>query len=131
MPYFSQQSKDRLATCHQDLQLVFNEVIRHFDCKVLEGHRDEATQNKLFYATPPRTQVKFPDSSHNSMPSRAVDVMPYPIDWGDRERCHYFAGFVLGVAASMGIKIRWGGDWDRDTEVDDNRFDDLPHFELV
>ena len=30
----------------------------------------------------------------------------------------------------MGLKIRWGGDWDNDTEVKDTGFKDLPHFEL-
>ena len=30
----------------------------------------------------------------------------------------------------MGLKIRWGGDWDMDTQVKDNNFDDLPHFEI-
>ena len=30
----------------------------------------------------------------------------------------------------MDINLRWGGDWDQDTEVKDNRFDDLGHFEL-
>jgi hypothetical protein len=30
----------------------------------------------------------------------------------------------------MGIELRWGGDWDQDFEVKDNRFDDFPHFEL-
>jgi len=130
MPQFSRTSKARLATCHPDIQQVFNEVIKHFDCKILEGHRTKETQDKLFYAKPPRTQVKYPNSKHNSSPSRAVDVMPYPLDWGDRERCSLFAGFVLGTATAMGITLRWGGDWDMDTEVDDNRFDDLPHFEL-
>ena len=42
----------------------------------------------------------------------------------------YFAGVVKGIASQMGIGIRWGGDWDMDTEVKDNRFDDLVHFEL-
>ena len=31
----------------------------------------------------------------------------------------------------MGIKIRWGGDWDSDTQVNDNKFDDLVHFEEI
>ena len=31
----------------------------------------------------------------------------------------------------LGVRLRWGGDWDSDLEVDDNDFDDLPHFELV
>ena len=30
----------------------------------------------------------------------------------------------------MGIPVRWGGDWDDDTEVKDTGFKDLPHFEL-
>ena len=67
---------------------------------------------------------------HNSSPRRAVDVTPYPVDWADRERQTLFAGFVLGIARSMGIKLRWGGDWDMDFQVMDNRFDDFPHFEL-
>jgi peptidoglycan L-alanyl-D-glutamate endopeptidase CwlK len=36
----------------------------------------------------------------------------------------------LGVASQMGLKIRWGGDWDMDTQTKDNKFDDLVHFEL-
>jgi len=31
----------------------------------------------------------------------------------------------------MGVDLRWGGDWDGDTEVRDNGFDDLVHFEIV
>jgi peptidoglycan L-alanyl-D-glutamate endopeptidase CwlK len=30
----------------------------------------------------------------------------------------------------MGIKIRWGGDWDSDGDINDNRFDDLVHVEI-
>jgi len=47
------------------------------------------------------------------------------------------AGYVMGIAKLMydqGLithHLRWGGDWDRDTEVNDNRFQDFPHFELV
>jgi peptidoglycan L-alanyl-D-glutamate endopeptidase CwlK len=59
-----------------------------------------------------------------------VDVVPYPIDWKDRERMTYFAGFVMGIASQMDLKIRWGGDWNMNTELKDNNFDDLPHFEI-
>ena len=65
------------------------------------------------------------------MPSLAIDAAPSPIDWNDRERFFYFAGVVKGVAEEMGIKIRWGGDWDGDNDFDDQTFDDLVHFELV
>ena len=128
MPYFGRKSKERLNTCDSNLQKVFNEVIKHVDCSVLEGHREKDRQNKLFKEG--KTKVKYPDGRHNRQPSSAVDVTPYPVDWKDRERQTLFAGFVIGVASQMDINIRWGGDWDQDFQVVDNRFDDFPHFEL-
>ena len=128
MPRFGKKSKERLATCEKDLQMVFNEVIKYVDCSVLEGHRGKDRQNSLYEDG--KTKVRYPNGRHNASPSRAVDVTPYPVDWADRERQTLFAGFVLGVANQMGIKLRWGGDWDQDFEVKDNRFDDFPHFEL-
>ena len=38
MPYFGRRSKKNLATCDKKLQKVFNEVIKHVDCAVIEGH---------------------------------------------------------------------------------------------
>lgn len=128
MAKFGRKSRERLATAHPDLQKVFNEVIKHVDCSVLEGHRDERTQERLFEEG--KTKVHYPMGRHNTKPSRAVDVVPYPIDWNDRERFTLFAGFVLGLARGMGINLRWGGDWDVDFQVSDNRFDDFPHYEL-
>ena len=128
MPRFGKKSRENLSTCHEDLQKVFNEVIKHVDCSVLEGHRDERRQEKLF--SEGKTKVHYPMGRHNSKPSRAVDVVPYPVDWNDRERFHLFSGFVLGMARGMGITLRWGGDWNMNFEVDDNKFDDFPHFEL-
>ena len=128
MPRFGNRSKKRLATCDDRLQKVFNEVIKHVDCSILEGHRSGERQNQLFKEG--KTKVKYPNGRHNANPSRAVDVAPYPIDWDDRERFHLFAGFVLGIAKSMGINLRWGGDWNMNFEVDDNQFDDFPHFEI-
>ena len=129
MPYFGKRSKKHLETCDKRLQKVLNEVIKYVDCSVIEGHRSAERQNKLFEEG--RTKVKYPHGRHNFNPSRAVDVVPYPIDWDDRERFHLFAGFVIGIAQSMGIKLRWGGDWNMNFEVDDNNFDDFPHFELT
>jgi peptidoglycan L-alanyl-D-glutamate endopeptidase CwlK len=129
MPRYSQRSKDRLATCHNHLQVLFNEVIKHFDCTILEGTRDKEAQDKYFKEG--KTKVKYPNSKHNRFPSLAVDVAPYPVDWRNTARFYYFAGFVKGIAMQMGIKIRWGGDWDGDTEVRDQSFNDLPHFEVI
>jgi hypothetical protein len=128
VPRFGKKSKKQLSTCDKKLQEVFNEVIKTVDCSVLEGHRDKVSQNK--YYKEGKTRLQYPLGRHNELPSRAADVVPYPIDWDDRERFTLFAGFVLGIAKSMGIILRWGGDWDMDWEVNDNKFDDFPHFEL-
>ena len=128
MPRFGKRSKEKLATCDDRLQKVFNEVIKHVDCSVLEGHRSKERQNKLYEEG--KTKVRYPKGRHNASPSNAVDVVPYPIDWDDRERFHLFAGFVLGVANRMGYTLRWGGDWNMNFQVNDNNFDDFPHFEI-
>ena len=129
MPKFGKKSMENLSTCDHRLRKVFNEVIQHVDCSILEGHRSEERQNKLYEEG--KTKVRYPKGRHNHKPSRAVDVVPYPIDWNDRERFHLFAGFVLGMAYSMDISLRWGGDWNQNFQVDDNKFDDFPHFELL
>ena len=129
MPIFSRKSKTILSTCDARLRRLFDIVIKEVDCTVFSGHRDQDEQNELQRMG--RSKLKFPHSSHNENPSRAVDVAPWPIVWNDRERATYFAGFVKGIAYSKGIPIRWGGDWDGDWEVRDNIFDDLWHFELI
>lgn len=129
MPKFSNTSLQRLETCHPDIQRLMHEVIKHFDCTVIEGHRSQEEQDKAYYSG--RSQIKWPHGKHNSYPSNAIDVIPWPIDWADRERMSLFAGYMLATATQLGINLRWGGDWDRDTQVKDNKFDDLVHFELV
>ena len=42
----------------------------------------------------------------------------------------YWPQLVTYVALEMGIPLRWGGDWDNDTQLSNNKFDDLVHFEL-
>lgn len=136
MPMYSQKSFSRLATCHMDLQVIFYNVIRFVDCTILEGRRDEENQEKAYLAG--KSKLRYPHSKHNSEPSRAVDVAPYPIDWGDLQRFHYFAGIVMGVASKLkeegkiSHSIRWGGAWDGIDKLNDKHaFNDYVHFELV
>ena len=128
MPKFGKTSKRRLATCDDGLQNLFYEVVKYFDCSIIIGHRGEKDQNKAFDEG--KSKVRYPKGKHNSNPSTAVDVAPYPIDWDDKDRFIYFGGFVKGVALEMGIPLRWGGDWDNDTQLKDQKFNDLVHFEL-
>ena len=128
MASFNEKSHLKLNTCDLRLQRVFHEVIKHFDCTIVEGHRGKERQNRMVEQR--KSKAHWPNSKHNTVPSMAVDVTPYPIDWDDRERHTLFAGYVLATARAMGVDIRWGGDWNRDTHVRDNSFDDLVHFEI-
>ena len=135
MPSFSKRSRERLQTCHPDLQEIFNEVIKHFDCSVLCGFRTKEEQNE-WYAKG-TSKLPWPKSKHNKAPSLAVDVAPYPYNPRDIDRFYFFAGIVIQTATTLlkdkriSHAIRWGGDWDGDTDLKDNRFNDLAHFELI
>jgi peptidoglycan L-alanyl-D-glutamate endopeptidase CwlK len=128
MPKLSAKSEERLKECHPDIQKVFSEVIKYVDFTVTCGMRGEEEQNEAFRTG--KSKLKFPQSKHNQSPSLAIDVVPFPIDWNDHKRFYYFAGFVLGIAKSMNIDLRFGGDWDGDFDIKDQNFFDLPHFEL-
>ena len=124
MPRFGRTSLRKLETCNQPLQFLFKEVVKDFDCSILEGKRSLEDQKLLLKEGATKTL----DSAH--LTGDAVDVAPYPIDFEDRDRFHYFGGFVKGTAKQLGIDIIWGGDWNDDTKTKDNSFDDLVHFEL-
>lgn len=132
MGTFSKTSRDRLATCHIDLQTIFNEVVVGFDCTIIEGHRSQEMQDQYFNEG--QSRVKYPNSKHNPIPSNAVDVGPYlngDVSW-DQKHCLYFAGYVMGIAYKLDIPIRFGGDWNMNFEVmTDQTFQDLVHFELI
>lgn len=135
MPKFSTESLQKLATCHPDLQTLFHEVIKYFDCTVIEGFRNQIDQDKAFNTG--KSKLKWPNGNHNKNPSLAADVTPCPIDWQNTKRMYWFAGFVLGIAQMLKNEgkithdIRYGGDWDGDNDVDDQNFNDLVHFELL
>lgn len=130
---FSQGSRDQLDTCDRRLQELMEKALSltSMDFIVLQGHRTIEEQQRLFHEGRTKIDGITKLSKHNSFPSLAVDIAPYPIDWTDIERFRFLDGFVLGVAGMMGLKIRWGGDWDLDGSFRDQTFNDLPHFELL
>ena len=131
MPRFGKRSKERLKGVDAKLQNILNEVVKYFDITIIEGLRSQERQNEL--VAQGKSKTKF--GKH--VDGKAVDIAPYPIDWKARDDFHYLGGFVLGMAASMGIKIRWGGDWNASSlfkgqrTTKDNNFDDLVHFEIL
>ena len=129
MPEFSKQSMKKLNTCNSSLIYLFTEVVKEFDCTVICGNRNKKEQNRAF--NDGFSMVEFPFSKHNSIPSDAVDVVPYPIDWEDIERFEHFGFFTLGVAVGLGLKITWGGDFSKNYYINDEKFIDLPHYQIV
>lgn len=129
MPTFGKTSIANLATCHPDLQRLANEVIKHVDHSITCGHRGQADQDKAF--SEGKSKLKFPNGEHNKLPSNAIDVAPYPLNWNDAEAFTLLAGVYFGVAAMMRIKIRLGADWDGDFNILEHSFKDRPHIELV
>jgi len=152
MANYGKRSTKNLNTAHHDLIVVFNEVVKVFDNTIVYGNRSATLQKTLFkkgrsfingwVITNKKAVVTYCDgiinkSDHNYIPSKAVDAVPYPIDWEDTERMYYFAGYVKGIAdrllydGKISHHIGWGGDWDNDTEVKDQTFMDLAHFYII
>ena len=133
MATFGKESLARLKTMHPTLQTIFRIAIKILDFKILEGHRSNARQMKLY-----RTGVsksKPGKSKHNLNPSWAGDVAPHPVEWPDKDkdskmefarklsRFYLLAGVILAVAFFLRVNLKWGGSF--------KSFFDGPHFELV
>lgn len=53
---------------------------------------------------------------------RAVDLVPYPVDWNDLAKFRSIAEAMKQAAKELNITINWGGDWQKTK--------DYPHFEV-
>lgn len=135
MPAFSQDSFSKLSTCHIDLQALFFEVIKSFDCIVVTGHRNQLDQEAAYKAG--NTQLHYPYGKHNSIPSMAVDVYPVPLNYHDIHTMLYFGGYVMGIAwklkdeGKITHSIKYGADWNQDKKLIATGFVDAGHFEII
>lgn len=113
-------SRDKLATCHTDLQMLMLAVadgidsgdLAHagiHDCTILEGYRGKAAQDKA--VADGASESPWPTSKHNRKPSDAVDASPWPVDWDER-RLDIFHAYVCGHARAMSIDL-YNISWDR------------------
>ena len=152
MPAFGESSIAKLNTVAPELRTICERLVQVYDITVVYGHRGRDAQDKLVRMG--YSKIPWPTSKHNYDPSLAVDIAPWingRVIWGDgtglsspaanrhemenaqnRELAEIYlmAGRFLQIAYDLGIKVRWGGDWNRDNHTFDNRFNDLFHFEL-
>jgi len=126
---FGRRSQSRLDTCDPRLQEIANEAIKIVDHSILCGHRTEEEQDDAYHKG--LSKLQFPESEHNSNPSKALDAAPYPIDWNDIPRFTHLVGIYRGIAAMKGYKLRCGCDWDGDGDIRDQSFMDYPHMEII
>lgn len=119
MPTFGKRSLKNLKTCDERLQKICFEAIKEIDFAVLCGHRGKEEQNKAFREG--KSQLVYPQSKHNTLPSVAVDLAPYPIDWNNIERFRVLKNIIFRKADELGVSLIWGGDWS---------FGDFPHYEI-
>lgn len=61
----------------------------------------------------------------------AVDIAPYPVDWGTLSKFDAIADAMAKAAEELGIAIRHGADWDMDGKRRERGESDNPHFELA
>jgi peptidoglycan LD-endopeptidase CwlK len=61
---------------------------------------------------------------------QAVDIHPVPLNWEDTEMFCVLAGVMKAAAHTLGLRLRWGGDWNRNNNTKDERNRDYGHFEI-
>ena len=144
MGAFSKTSEDNLKTCDSDIQTLFNYIIKYMDCSVIFGNRTPEKQFELFkqgrilkngiWEVENKSKiVTYKDgfiekSKHNYIPSKAVDVVPYPSLYSDEKKLIEFGGFVMGVATMLKAynaidkDITWGGNW---------KWKDYAHYQVI
>jgi peptidoglycan L-alanyl-D-glutamate endopeptidase CwlK len=140
MPYrLSDRSKRNLIGVHPDMVAVVTRAIEisPADFMVIEGVRTPERQKELYAQgrTKPGKRVTWTLNSNHFKQSdgfgRAVDLLPEPYDWKDPGQFDKVARAMREAGKQLGVKIRWGGDWDQDGRAREKGETDSPHFELA
>ena len=138
MPKFGSRSKKNLKGVKSELINVLNKVVKDYDITVTEGLRSGERQQELYAQGRSKLDGVNRKSKHQT--GMAVDIAPYPIDYSDTKGFYYLAGIMMATAKRLGVRIRWGGDWNMDQKFsghpdhprtdESQKFDDLVHYEL-
>jgi len=114
------------------LNAVSTQVLKLRDHSIIQGHRNETDQNAAFDAD--TSKLRWPDSKHNSIPCTALDMQPHPMPKSKqrlRENLAYLAGLYIALGSTMELNLRWGGSWNGSGEIENNKFFDGFHIEIV
>ena len=105
-------SHAKLEQCHPDLVKVVMKVLETRPLVVTSGYRTSAKQQALEEREGTYAQGAGSGSRHRKYPSWAVDIVPCNnLNGASRAVMENFATYVLQCANSMGITLRWGGNF--------------------
>jgi peptidoglycan L-alanyl-D-glutamate endopeptidase CwlK len=76
------------------------------------------------YAQPKLAKVTWLNNplSSKHVTGKAVDLVPYPVDWNDLSKFKKIAVAMKQAAKELNVSMDWGGDWTSSK--------DYPHFEI-
>lgn len=105
--------------------------ISEVDFSVLEGVRTLERQRELYAQgrTAPGKIVTWTMKSKH-IEGKAVDLVPYPLDWNDLEKFNKIKDAMFQAARELDVNLRWGADWDGDGNYREKGEYDSPHFEI-
>ena len=105
--------------------------ISEVDFTVMEGVRTMERQRELYAQgrTAPGKIVTWTMKSRH-IEGKAVDLVPYPLDWNDLEKFNKIKDAMFQAARELDVNLRWGADWDGDGNYREKGEYDSPHFEI-
>ena len=107
---FGRKSLDALETCHSDIQMILNELIKFYDFSVLEGLRTTDRQQELFKEGRSKLDGINKLSKHQSTDgiSMAVDIMPYKKGtnaFSNNEKDNRRFYTMMGMVKAISVKL--------------------------
>jgi len=136
-PLFDAQSAKRLRQAHPLIQKLMNQARSVIAFTIMDSQRGREEQERAFREG--HSKAHFGQSAHNWTPAIAVDVAPQPLNWSDIGSFKHLQDVIgwwnpgdnsgHGLAKTMQIPIRWGGDWNMNGKADEHLVD-MPHYEL-
>lgn len=114
--------EEKLATAHPDLAAWYRTSVKpkYPDAHVSWGYRDQVGQEAAFEDG--KTRLHFPNSAHNKVPARALDLFQINAAGSAVWEPRFFAS--LSDANKLDYPhIIWGGNW--------KTLGDGDHFELL
>lgn len=129
---FGARSEKNLEKVHPYLEEICRELLKYQDAIIVYGARTIEQQTDLVAKGLSQTMNSMHLIQYDGF-AHAVDMCPYPIDWNNTKRFYWMAGMMEVIAKDLlpeGWYLRWGGNWDRDEDLDDQTFMDLAHFEI-